>query len=128
MSSRQFEAFLSEHPEWRVSLEELAAQIQEMPLGRRIKPRVIARQARIPTWDALALLRVLEEAGLGQIRIQVRDLKRGGLELATYRNVAEIPDTLEDSLGDPIEIGPDALQVVFVPQRDILLAQEGQPS
>jgi hypothetical protein len=128
MFSRQFEALLSAHPEWKDPLQELAAQIQELPLGRRLKPRAIARQAKIPSWDALALLKLLEEAGLGQVRIQVQDLKRGGLELATYRNLSEIPEVVEDSLGDPVEVSPEALEIVFVPQRDLVDARVGQPT
>lgn len=128
MSSPKSVQLLSSHPEWSGPLEALAAQVERMSPDRRLKPREIAREAGIPAWQALGILKILQEAGLGEVRLQVRDSSRGGVELGTYRSAEDIPWLHPDALGEMFQVQPEDVQLVFVPAQGLRNVSENSAS
>jgi hypothetical protein len=122
MSSPEFVNLFKNNAAAAAVFDRLRDEVIGLPAGRTLRPRVLAKQAGIPAWQALAVLRMLQEAGLGEVRVQVTDPNRDGLPLGTYLTVEEIPPTVPDALGEPFEVSPEDMQLVFVPKQGLTAA------
>lgn len=90
---------------------ELAMAIAELERGNTLDPDVLAARFGWKTAEALLVLQMAQQAGVGRVRLRV--IGPDGAEVARYDDLASIPAEVEDDFGHRVHVTPDKVEVIF---------------
>jgi hypothetical protein len=90
---------------------ELALAIAELERGNTLDPDVLAARFGWETAEALVVLQMAQEAGVGKVRLRV--IGPDGAEVARYDDLASIPAEVEDDFGQRVYVTPEKVELIF---------------
>jgi 2,4-dienoyl-CoA reductase-like NADH-dependent reductase (Old Yellow Enzyme family) len=100
-------------------LAEISRQVKELPAEARLDPTDLAEKSAISPGETIAILQILKEEGLGELRLMVMEPGSKTKEVQSYKNLYEIPPTLKDAEGKTFNVGPENVHLMFVPTQGL---------
>ena len=111
MFSRSLERILRDEPTWREPVENLVRILQEYAPEQAISPSLLAQRTHLDATLTVAILKALEDSGLGHLGLRVVDSE--SLEVQRFRSADDLPAFVEDEMGDRIDLTPENVLVYF---------------
>jgi hypothetical protein len=98
-------------PDLLKNLERVRKVVQSAPRGAAVDPEVVAQTTGLSTGPVIALLEMLGRSHEGRLELRVVD--ELGREIATFKRLEDIPESVEDDFGDVTRVYPENVELVF---------------
>jgi hypothetical protein len=114
MSSQKFADTLSRNPEWAEDLIAIRNALAKFAKGEAVSPALISFMTEITAEKVFAYLNIFRKTGLGTLLFQVVDGR--GRVISRFENLRLVPPRVEDQYGETVNVTPQNLELVFVPE------------